>query len=359
MHKKLLWTLSILASVLVLIVAGVSLSALKENQVDQTKQVKFLPAKSQSERPSAAAEAMPSRGLKEVLALASKLEAKAELNKSKQISRAKLPASMRDDVITEESEIPFTNLEYEVDWLDEGQSQITLAGRTGLVKIYYETFTRPGGHIEKVELEREVILDPVRQEVAVGKRKPIAETKKTEPVSTTAAPAGPTAPSEPKDQTPAKPPVSSDIQKNFVRAGGPEAAAHNFSLISSLLQVNGQRHYGSFTDNGDGTITVDGQTFAYSSKSSNQVSGYDGASEYLSTSTASGLPTARGIVAVGKGGYPMGTVLFIEDFGLVVVADLSGMGPDHLDVCFNNGELIHGGLQPGNHHHNVYLLSMP
>lgn len=363
MQKRLLWMLSIFASILVLVVAGVSLSALKENKNIQDNQVHFLPAQSDLARPRTAVTAMPSRALKEVLMAASKREAQARQEKVKLPKLEELPARERPDLIVEDQEIDFSSLEYEVDWLDAGQSQITIAGQPGLLKIYYEESTRPGGHVEKMEVEREVVRQPVRQEVAVGRQKPVvtqpSETLKKEVKVTTPPTSSRKTVNETVTQATKTQSAPSDIQNSFVKAGSNDAAAHNFSLISGLLQVHGQRHYGSFTDNGDGTITVDGQIFAYSAKSSNQVSGYDGASEYLSTKTYSGLPTARGIVAVGSGGFPMGTVLFIEDFGLVVVADRSGMGPDHLDVCFNNGELIHGGLDPGNYFHNVYLISIP
>ncbi|HHT24677.1 MAG TPA: hypothetical protein GXZ76_04035 [Clostridiaceae bacterium] len=170
------------------------------------------------------------------------------------------------------------------------------------------------------------------------------------------------APEVPAETTPTAAPVAPAAQSiQFVSPGSSSAAATNHSLIAGLIKPNGKASYHNFTENGDGTITVDGYTFAYTSTNYSTITGYDGI-ESRDTGTSSGLRTTRGLAATvfpKYGGYPFGTVLFIEGYGLVVIADYNGMGAvdsSWLDVCYYDNELATG-IDPGRTTSRVFVLS--
>ena len=186
----------------------------------------------------------------------------------------------------------------------------------------------------------------------------------TTTVATTTTTTGKTTTQAP---TTTRPPASSGqggspIQ--FVLSGTPDGIARaNFQIIKDAGLVNKEisssinRHYENFTDNGDGTITVDGVTFSYIDKyGSRRATHYDGVevcryqikvrggkcskghTEPTNHNTGSGIPAQRGLVAVGAGEidiFPRGTVLFIQGYGVAVVADRSG---GNLDLCYDPDE---------------------
>ena len=167
--------------------------------------------------------------------------------------------------------------------------------------------------------------------------------------------------------TAAKPPVTVAPGSAFTfmspGTGSKQAAVHNFALLQTHGLINKagsssiNRHYETFADNGDGTITVDGQTFAYSQKmGARRATHYDGLECCIQSmaagggkcwqghttptnhGTASGLPAQRGIVAVPDfevGLYPRGTVLFVRGYGMAVVGDRSN---SYFDLCYDAGE---------------------
>ncbi len=274
---------------------------------------------------------------------------------------------------SEEVAIPFDTLEFEADWIEEGEQVITIAGQDGLEIVYYEDTYENDVLISRIETGREVIIYPIKQEVAVGASRAMANVpveenvnngsaEEVQPEVTTKEPA-PTEPAPaPTQEQVVNPPASSDIQ--FVAAGSYDSAFTNHALIAGLLKINGNASYYNFSDNGNNTITVDGVTFAYDYATSSVVTGYDGVL-LNSYRTASGMPTSRGVFAsvfTEYGGYPFGTVLFIEGFGLGVVGDRNGMGQvdaSWLDVCYNNGEIANGSVSPGRSTRTVYVLSTP
>ncbi|NLJ70545.1 MAG: hypothetical protein GX328_03660 [Clostridiaceae bacterium] len=181
-------------------------------------------------------------------------------------------------------------------------------------------------------------------------------------------PAEPEIPNETEapTETTTEPSVAPAVQSiQFVSPGSTAAAATNHSLIAGLIKPNGKASYYNFTENGDGTITVDGYTFAYTGSHYSTITGYDGiecSGTGIPNKTASGLATTRGLAATvfpKYGGYPFGTVLFIEGYGLVVVADYNGMGEQDsswLDVCYYDGELATG-IDPGRSTSRVFILA--
>lgn len=309
-----------------------------------------------------------------------------------------------DETITLEEEIPFETLEFYADWVEPGESVITIVGRNGKAAVTYQNKYSPLGKlIEQIEVSREILVEPVRQEVAIssamgnadltgaettdsevmeepgtntgeseyqakedaGTEVPTETDPAPEPTQPIATDPEPTEPI-PADLEPTEPvsPVPSGSDIEFVAAGSNQAAYTNHALIAGLLKANGNASYNSYTVNDNNTITVDGVTFAYDYTTVSTITGYDGL-ELNSYTTASGMRTTRGIVATvfpKFGGYPFGTVLFIDGFGLVVVADYNGMGEvdaSWLDVCFYDGETIDGRANPGRTTKTVYVLSMP
>ena len=207
----------------------------------------------------------------------------------------------------------------------------------------------------EIQIESEVPVEvPTEPEVPVE--------VPAEPEVSVEAPAESEAPVE----APAEPPVAPLAQSiQFVSPGSTSAAATNHSLIAGIIKPNGKASYYNFTENGDGTITVDGYTFAYTSTNYSTITGYDGiecSKTGVANNTASGLPTTRGLAATvfpEYGGFPFGTVLFIEGYGLVVIADYNGMGAvdsSWLDVCYYDGELATG-IDPGRSTSRVFILA--
>jgi len=287
-------------------------------------------------------------------------------------------------LVTETEEIPFETLEFFVDWLSPGESEKTINGVNGAVEIVYQVIYQDGKPIKKIEKTREIVKNPIREEIAIGAEKKVAKATTSEtPAPTANASNNPTESSNQASTTTSNnqanntfsptttsapeptetPTVKASSGVNFVTPGPTSAAFTNLDLIRGYLKPNGLATYSSFSVNNNQTITVDGVTFPYdSSYTSTFVTGYDGAL-LNSFVTASGLPTQRGIVAstfIEYGGLPFGTVLFVEGYGLVVVGDRNGMGSTDttaLDICFNDSELVDGSISPGRSSRQVFVLS--
>ncbi len=187
------------------------------------------------------------------------------------------------------------------------------------------------------------------------------------PVTTTTTVAATTVKTTTQAPATTRPPANSGQGGSpfqFVLSGTPDGIARaNFQIIKDAGLVNKEisssinRHYENFTDNGDDTITVDGVTFSYIDKyGSRRATHYDGVevcryqikvrggkcskghTEPTNHNTGSGIPAQRGLVAVGAGEidiFPRGTVLFIQGYGVAVVADRSG---GNLDLCYDPDE---------------------
>lgn len=186
-------------------------------------------------------------------------------------------------------------------------------------------------------------------------------TKPTTPPTTAPTTPAPTNP-------PTTPPSGSTI--NFVKAGSTSAAWTNFEKLRPYLRKNGDRNYNSFTNNGNGTITVDGLTFAYTSAHDYGATHYDGVqvsrargeNPVRNRNTASGIPAQRGLVAmrsINLGGLPFGTVVFVEGYGLAVVADRGPLSSRiQIDLCYDPDES--GSVRPyGFKVQKTYIISIP
>lgn len=238
--------------------------------------------------------------------------------------------------------IPFSRVNVDDPDLFVGESEIRTEGKEGSRAIIFEDTFENGIFISRVQTGTEVIENPVQEVTAIGTKKKV---------------------------------VIAPINSKIVNS----AVMNSFNKISGLLQRNGNKSYSSFTNNGDGTITVDGTTFSYQTQAVRTVTMYDGLEVCLQKgchtpainhNTYSGVPAQRGLAAtygyMENGKYvgsalPMGTILFVEGYGLAVVADIHGMSNNSnlIDVCFDPGEIRNGTATIGKAGWNVYILSVP
>jgi uncharacterized protein YabE (DUF348 family)/3D (Asp-Asp-Asp) domain-containing protein len=237
--------------------------------------------------------------------------------------------------------IPFTTVEVDDPNYYIGEKKVTTEGKNGSRAIIYEDTFEDGIFVSRTRIGTEIVENPVQQVISNG-------TKKKAVIA----------------------PISSRANSKVVGS---------FNSIKNLLNRNGQQTYQSFKDNGDGTITVDGQTFGYKDKQSRTVTMYDGLevclqsgchSPAINHNTFSGIPAQRGVVATfgyrenGKfvgSNLPLGTVLFIEKYGLAVVGDIHGVSsnPSLIDLGYDPGEIRNGSVNIGKSGRTVYILSMP
>lgn len=222
--------------------------------------------------------------------------------------------------------------------LEIGKTKVATPGQNGTRDLIFEDTYENGVFLNRVQVGTEITLDPVQEVISRGTKvviKPIDRRR-----------------------------VGSTVLSSF-------------DQIKPLLNKNGKMNYLSFSDNGNGTITVDGKTFDYTSVSKRRITAFDGLEVCVNTgchspaknhNTASGVPAQRGLVATygqhidGKvyPTLPMGTIVFIEGYGLGVVADLHGVSSNHelLDACYDPGETLSGAaLSTGNR--TSYILYVP
>ena len=242
----------------------------------------------------------------------------------------------REYRITEE--IPYRKVYVDNPDLEVGKTEVTTPGEKGQRDLIFEEIYEDGVFISREQIGSEIIKDPVQEVISRGTKVVI----------------------KPIDRR---------------RVGS--TVLNSFDQIKSLLKENGRQNYETFSDNGDGTITVDGKTFAYESVSKRRITSYDGLevcvhmgdhTPAINHNTASGVPAQRGLVATyGKRidgkvypTLPMGTIVFIEGYGLGVIADLHGVHSNHelLDVCYNPGESLNGKALP-TANRTAYILSFP
>lgn len=272
--------------------------------------------------------------------------------------------------ISETINVPFDTEYQESDLLPQGEEAVIQQGYDAIIEVDYEQTFVEGVLQESREIGRRYLASGQPHIVMIGtglaveeEEPPLALMQEApEPEYSVEADLPGDDISEENANT--APPGEADI--SFVSPGSNAAAETNFYAVASLLNRNGAQNYLSFDDNRNGTITVDGVTFAVASGPIDfSTTSYDGYECYKlypdpgavneCNRTASGLLAQRGIVAACQGGYPMGTVLFIEGYGLAVVGDRHGMGSDFLDLAFDAREISQGVyLATGNR--SVYVL---
>lgn len=242
----------------------------------------------------------------------------------------------REYRITEE--IPFSKVYVDNPDLEVGKTEVVTPGQNGQRDLIFEEIYEDGVFISREQTGTEIVKDPVQEVISRGTKVVI----------------------KPIDRR---------------RVGS--TVLNSFDQIKPLLIENGRQNYETFSDNGDGTITVDGKTFVYESVSKRRITSYDGLevcihmgdhSPAINHNTFSGIPAQRGLVATyGKRidgkiypTLPMGTVVFIEGYGLGVIADFHAVHSNHdlLDACFDPGETLSGQALP-TANRTAYILSFP
>lgn len=274
--------------------------------------------------------------------------------------------------VSETITIPFETEYQESDLLAQGEQAVIQQGYDALIEVDYEQTYKNGVLEDSREIGRRYLASGQPHIIMVGTG-PVA----TEPALPLAQvqKAAPTEPeiqleqaeqAEQVEQAASQASASGPVDISFTSPGSIAAAETNFATVASLLNRNGAQTYSSFSDNGNGTITVDGHTFAVADGPLTfKTTSYDGWECYKwypdsgaineCNRTASGILAQRGIVAACQGGYPMGTVLFVEGYGLAVVGDRHGMGPGLLDLAFDAREISQNVFLPtGNR--TVYVL---
>ena len=244
-------------------------------------------------------------------------------------------------LIHQPEEIPFSSVTLEDSTLYAGKTTVKVAGKTGIRNLIYEETYEDGIFVSSVQIGSEVVREPVQEVILKG----------TKPKPTYA-------------------PINYRTLSSTVR--------NSLNKIKDYLNPQGgNKSYQNFSDNGNGTITIDGRTFRYNSVKKRTLTMYDGLecclqggchTPAINHKTFSGVPAQRGLVATfgvkANGRYtgtvlPMGTILFVEGYGLGVVADIHGVSgnPDLVDLCFDPGDCRNGVATIGKRVRRVYILN--
>ncbi len=236
--------------------------------------------------------------------------------------------------------IPFSTVTVNDPVLYVGETAVRTEGVPGQRALIYDDLYENGVFVSRTQTGTEIIQNPVQKVIARGTKKKVV------------------------------------IWPYNLRTGGP-AARSTFNKIRGTLIRNGSKCYNSFSVSGS-TLTVDGRSYAITDRGSRTVTTYDGLevcqnrgdhSPAINHNTASGIPAQRGLVAtfayrsgdkVTGTALPFGALVFIEGYGLGVVADIHGSRTNTgmLDMCYDAGELGNG-VNGGKWTRTVYVLKTP
>ncbi len=245
-------------------------------------------------------------------------------------------------LVTEYETISYSSITVDDRSMYIGTTNVRVEGVNGTRAIYYERTYENGVLVNAVKTGSEVTEEPVQEVIHKGIMPRIAYTK-----------------------------LNWNTAKSNVLS--------SLSKISGYLDPHGDTSYNAFVDNGDGTITVDGVTFDYDSMKKRTITMYDGLqvcqfagchTPAINHPTFSGVPAQRGVVATYgvkiDGKYvgtvlPLGTIIFVEGYGLGVVGDVHGAinNPDMIDAGYDPGETIDGTVTFGKMYSRVYILDVP
>jgi uncharacterized protein YabE (DUF348 family) len=254
--------------------------------------------------------------------------------------------------------IPFSTVYVDDPNLTIGLTVVKTEGRNGQRVLVFTDTYKNGVFISRIQVRTEISKNPIQRVISRGTKPKVIPR--------------PTVTVTPKVTKPS-------LAIAPIPAGVDSVVLASWNKIHNLLNKNGTRTYFTFKKNSDGTITVDGRTFKIKSSSSRTITMYDGLecclnagdhSPAINHETTSGIPAQRGLIATygyhGDGGLigtnlPFGAIVFIEGYGLGVVADIHGVksNPTLLDACFNPGELAAGTASLAYGGHAVYVLSVP
>ncbi|ONI40446.1 hypothetical protein AN639_04625 [Candidatus Epulonipiscium fishelsonii] len=103
------------------------------------------------------------------------------------------------------------------------------------------------------------------------------------------------------------------------------------------------------------TITWGGKTYEYTQKLNMEATAYTHQpGDRWYNKTASGMPTFVGMVAVDRDQISLGTVLYVEDYGIAIAGDVGGaIDWNDIDLYFNSTSEVYNF---GRQYKNVYIL---
>lgn len=246
------------------------------------------------------------------------------------------------DITRQYETVPYTSITQNDPDLYVGVKKVKIEGQDGQRALIFENTYENGIFVSSVQTGTEVIVEPVQEVILKG----------------------------------IKPKYTYTLFNKSTMTG---SVMNSLSKIQDYLKPQGSKSYSSYADNGDGTITVDGQIFQYTSVKSHPITMYDGLEVCIhkgdhqpakNHNTFSGLPAQRGIVAsygVVQNGrivgsvVPMGTIVFVVGYGLGVVGDVNGAvnNQDLIDLGYGPGETINGTANFGRSSAQVYILQLP
>jgi 3D (Asp-Asp-Asp) domain-containing protein len=254
--------------------------------------------------------------------------------------------TVRSEFVATQEAVPFKTLYVDDPAYRIGYSAVVQTGKSGLREITYEEIYEDDLLHERNAVKTEIVKNPVSKIIRRG--------------SSTSVTLG-------------------------LRRDWATRVSRRYKAIAPMLVRNGSYNYQAFTDNDDGTITVDGRTFSVLSEERHSITAYDAVEWYVvshggianfpaGTSipegpTFSGIPARRGIVATYAfresdrwvaTRLPMGTVLFIERYGLAVVGDIHHVTHDidRLDLAYDPREVLDG-YRLGLTNRRVYIIDFP
>lgn len=248
-----------------------------------------------------------------------------------------------DKKITRQYEtIPYTTVTQDDPTLYIGVKKVKVEGQDGQRALIFEDTYENGIFVSSVQTGTEVTVEPVQKVILKG----------------------------------IKPKYTYTLFNKSTLTG---SVINSLSKIQDYIKPQGTKSYSTFADNGDGTITVDGNIFQYTTVKTRPITQYDGLEVCIHAgdhhpaknhNTFSGLPAQRGIVAsygVVQSGkivgsvVPMGTIVFVVGYGLGVVGDVNGAvnNQDLIDLGYGPGETLDGTANFGRSSAQVYILQLP
>ncbi len=238
-------------------------------------------------------------------------------------------------------EIPFSTVTVNDPEMYIGESKVRTEGIVGQRALIYDDVYENGIFVSRTQTGTEIITNPVQKVIAKGTKKKV---------------------------------VIAPYNSRTVN----KAAASTFNKIKDTLKRNGNRSYSNFSVSGS-TLTLDGRNYNITDTGSRTITVYDGLqvckssgdhSPAINHKTASGIPAQRGLAATfayrsnGKVtgvALPFGTLVFVEGYGLAVIADIHGAKTNvgMLDLSYDPGELAGGKVSVGKWTRKVYVLKTP
>ncbi len=211
--------------------------------------------------------------------------------------------------------IPYETVYIEDAQMDDGESKIVQPGIDGVLEEIYEV-TMLGNTEAARTLSDAQMITPVQNElVHYGTRK--------------ATPAPTATPKPTQTKTPTQKPTSTPKPTATPK---PSTASMQTGSVNTAA----------------GTVTVGGKTYTIKGTKVVEATAYT----HTGNKTSTGIWPHEGIAATDKSIFPMGTVLYVEGWGLVVASD-TGVKGDRIDIFMDSYDAC---IQWGRKSVTVYIL---